>query len=78
MKWDDSISDTPEDSPNGSRVQLRTPKRRLVSPLRNYRPPDKLTKRRKIKKWSKEEEDTLRSAVEKYVFTFCVAYLLSS
>ncbi|PSR95017.1 Telomeric repeat-binding factor like [Actinidia chinensis var. chinensis] len=65
-EWDDSIDTVPEGSPNrGRRLHLPTPKRRLVSPLKkhvnmNY------AKRRKVKKWSTIEEDTLRTGVKKF------------
>ncbi|KAA8543658.1 hypothetical protein F0562_021596 [Nyssa sinensis] len=61
-EWDDSIDALPEESPNRrSRLHLPSAKRRVVSP-------SKITKfaRRKIKKWSQLEEDTLRTAVQKY------------
>ncbi|RWW00605.1 hypothetical protein GW17_00036426 [Ensete ventricosum] len=49
------------------KVCLRSPKRRTVSPLIKMEE-KKLARRRKVKRWSLQEEDTLRKAVEKYVF----------
>ncbi|RWW64704.1 hypothetical protein BHE74_00028045 [Ensete ventricosum] len=49
------------------KVCLRSPKRRKVSPLIKMEE-KKLARRRKVKRWSLQEEDTLRKAVEKYVF----------
>uniref|UniRef100_A0A5B6ZKH7 Uncharacterized protein n=1 Tax=Davidia involucrata TaxID=16924 RepID=A0A5B6ZKH7_DAVIN len=65
-EWDNSIGALPEGSPNRrNRIHLPSPKRRIVSPLKKYEI-TKLVKRRKIKKWSQLEEDTLRTAVQKY------------
>ncbi|XAR56324.1 hypothetical protein NMG60_11036764 [Bertholletia excelsa] len=48
-----------------SRPNLPTPKRVHISPLKKYEIKN-ITKRRKPKKWSVAEEDTLRAAVLKY------------
>lgn len=75
LQWDDSIDSLPEGSADhASRFHLPTPKRRLVSPLKKYETP-KISRRRKVKKWSILEEDTLRTGVQKYVpfsFLFCI------
>lgn len=75
LQWDDSIDNLPEESADhASRLRLPTPKRRLVSPLKKYETP-KISKRRKVKKWSILEEDTLRTGVQKYVlFSFPFLY----
>ena len=67
MQWDDSI-DGLEDgtSDHATRFNLPSPKGRKVSPLNKYKPAN-ITKRRKVKKWSQLEEETLRTAVDKYV-----------
>ena len=70
LQWDDSIDTLPEGSPDrGCRLHLPTPKRRLVSPLKKYENMN-YVKRRRRKKWSTMEEDTLRTGVQKYVFCF--------
>uniref|UniRef100_A0A5B6ZIS5 Uncharacterized protein n=1 Tax=Davidia involucrata TaxID=16924 RepID=A0A5B6ZIS5_DAVIN len=70
FEWDDSIDALPEESPNRrSRLHLPSPKRRVVSPLKYEI--TKISRRRKIKKWSQLEEDTLRTGVQKYV-TGCI------
>ncbi|XP_042508302.1 uncharacterized protein LOC122084263 [Macadamia integrifolia] len=63
-EWDDS---SVEGSPEHSRkIHLRSPKKRsLVSPLKKVEI-NKFARRRKAKKWSSLEEDTLRIGVEKY------------
>lgn len=48
---------------------LPTPRRTKVFPLKKYEF-KKVTKRRKSKRWSTIEEETLRSGVQKYVFTW--------
>ena len=59
------------DSPNpGNGVQLPSPKRRVVSPLKKYEI-NNMKKRRKFKRWSTSEEETLRIGVEKYV-NYCI------
>lgn len=64
LKCDDSIDETPDISPSGKGLRLPSPKGVNVSPLKKYEA-NKLTKRRKKKRWSALEEDALRSAVEK-------------
>lgn len=66
FEWDDSVDSLTGDSPNpGNGVQLPSPKRRVVSPLKKYEI-NNLKKRRKFKRWSASEEETLRIGVEKY------------
>ncbi|XAR54507.1 hypothetical protein NMG60_11029660 [Bertholletia excelsa] len=65
-EWDDSIDALSEGSPDHrSRPNLPTPRRVHISPLKKYEIKN-ITKRRKPKKWSLVEEDTLRAAVLKY------------
>ncbi|KAF7152370.1 hypothetical protein RHSIM_Rhsim01G0242800 [Rhododendron simsii] len=65
FEWDDSVDSLPEGSADhASRLHLSTPNRRLVSPLKKYQTP-KISRRRKVKKWSPLEEDTLRTGVQK-------------
>lgn len=67
LQWDNSVDGLTEDSPNrGSGVRLPSPKRRVVSPLEKYEI-NNLKKRRKFKRWSTSEEETLRIGVDKYV-----------
>ncbi|XP_058780924.1 uncharacterized protein LOC131655031 isoform X1 [Vicia villosa] len=61
-EWDDSI-----DGLHASKFSLPSPKRRKHSPLKAYEPKN-IVKRRKPKKWSKLEEDTLRTGVNTYDF----------
>ncbi|KAG5032415.1 hypothetical protein JHK85_016397 [Glycine max] len=65
-EWDDSI-DGLEDgtSDHATRFNLPSPKGRKVSPLNKYKPAN-ITKRRKVKKWSQLEEETLRTDVDKF------------
>ncbi|XP_040870620.1 telomeric repeat-binding factor 2 isoform X1 [Glycine max] len=65
-EWDDSI-DGLEDgtSDHATRFNLPSPKWREVSPLDKYKPAS-ITKRRKVKKWSQLEEETLKTAVDKF------------
>ncbi|XP_027151822.1 uncharacterized protein LOC113751871 isoform X1 [Coffea eugenioides] len=66
FEWDDSVDALAGDSPNpGNGVQLPSPKRRVVSPLKKYEI-NNMKKRRKFKRWSTSEEETLRIGVEKY------------
>lgn len=66
FEWDDSVDSLTGDLPNpGNGVQLPSPKRRVVSPLKKYEI-NNLKKRRKFKRWSASEEETLRIGVEKY------------
>ncbi|XP_047168589.1 telomere repeat-binding protein 3-like [Vigna umbellata] len=48
-----------------SRFNLPSPKRRKLPPLETYKPTD-ITKRRKAKRWSQLEEETLKNGVEKF------------
>ncbi|KAL3850534.1 hypothetical protein ACJIZ3_012416 [Penstemon smallii] len=65
-EWDESPDGSPEDSSNRrSRPQLPSPKRVHVSPLKKYEN-QSLKGRRRRRKWSVLEEDTLRAGVEKY------------
>jgi telomeric repeat-binding factor 2 len=63
LQWDDSPEGMTNDA---SRLHLPSPKRKLVSPLKKHEV-TKLARRRQIKRWSLLEEDTLRTAVQKYV-----------
>nr|XP_048323922.1 uncharacterized protein LOC107411598 isoform X2 [Ziziphus jujuba var. spinosa] len=60
-EWDDSIDGSPE----RNRLHLPSPKRKISSPLQKYEM-TKIAKRRKIKKWSLVEEETLRDGVKKF------------
>ena len=71
LQWDDSIDSLSEGSPGRGSIHLPTPKRRLVSPLKKYEI-KKIGVRRKHKKWSTLEEDTLRTGVQKYVILLYV------
>ncbi|KAJ4954148.1 hypothetical protein NE237_030980 [Protea cynaroides] len=64
-EWDDeSMEISPEASPSSRKFNLPSPKKRVVTPLKKNE--TKKIARRKIKKWSSSEEDTLRIAVQKY------------
>ncbi|KAF8402494.1 hypothetical protein HHK36_010579 [Tetracentron sinense] len=66
FEWDDSIEASSEGSPNCSeKLHLPSSKKRAVSHLKKYEF-GKFVRRRTIKKWSSLEEDTLRTAVQKY------------
>ncbi|KAJ8561485.1 hypothetical protein K7X08_033962 [Anisodus acutangulus] len=68
LVWNGSIDDLSEESPSsGRRFTLPIPRRTKVSPLKKYEF-KKVTTRRKAKRWSMLEEDTLRSGVQKYIF----------
>ncbi|XP_073304602.1 uncharacterized protein [Primulina huaijiensis] len=65
-EWEDSIHDSRGDSEeDGVRLQLPSPRTIRVSPLNKYEIKT-FKKRRKVRKWSPLEEDTLRTGVEKY------------
>ncbi|KAG2669827.1 hypothetical protein I3760_14G052500 [Carya illinoinensis] len=65
-EWEDSIEDSPEGMINHkSRLQLPSPRRKNVLPLQKFEN-ENFPKRRKIKRWSLLEEDTLRTGVQKY------------
>jgi hypothetical protein len=56
---------SPEGTTNGKgSLHLPSPKRNAVSPLTKYED-KRFAKRRKIKRWSSHEEDTLRTGVQK-------------
>uniref|UniRef100_A0A9I9E0M6 Telomeric repeat-binding factor 2-like n=1 Tax=Cucumis melo TaxID=3656 RepID=A0A9I9E0M6_CUCME len=63
-EWNDSIDDLPEGS-NANRLRLPSPKRKDISPLKKYEE-TKVVRRRQCKKWSLLEEDTLRTAVQRF------------
>ncbi|XP_038901324.1 uncharacterized protein LOC120088243 [Benincasa hispida] len=63
-EWNDSIDDSPEGS-HADRLHLPSPKRKVISPLKKYEE-TKIVRRRQCKKWSLLEEDTLRTAVERF------------
>eukprot|EP00268_Persea_americana_P065479 TRINITY_DN8746_c0_g1_i13.p1 TRINITY_DN8746_c0_g1~~TRINITY_DN8746_c0_g1_i13.p1 ORF type:complete len:253 (+),score=51.03 TRINITY_DN8746_c0_g1_i13:1117-1875(+) len=68
-EWDDDSIESPSDaSPNGSRkLCLPSPERKAISPLKKHDMNiTNFTRRRKIKKWSLEEEELLREAVKEY------------
>ncbi|KAK9280331.1 hypothetical protein L1049_014019 [Liquidambar formosana] len=63
VEWDDSIDGSPERLPRRSnRPHLPSPKRKAVSPLKKSEI-TKFARRRKMKRWSVLEEDTLRTGV---------------
>ncbi|KZV38555.1 hypothetical protein F511_39401 [Dorcoceras hygrometricum] len=65
-EWEDSIHNSQGGSEeDGVRHKLPSPKKIHVSPLNKYEVKI-FKKRRKIRKWSPLEEDTLRTGVEKY------------
>ncbi|KAK9287626.1 hypothetical protein L1049_016063 [Liquidambar formosana] len=65
-EWDDSIDGSPEGSPRHSnRLHLPSPKRKAISPLKKFET-KKFARRRKMKKWSVLEEDTLRTGVKRH------------
>ena len=64
MQWEDSLD------PDGSRSQshrphLPSPRRISVSPLQVA---ENKARRRRARRWSSVEEETLRKGVEQYVF----------
>ncbi|XP_009374383.2 LOW QUALITY PROTEIN: uncharacterized protein LOC103963301 [Pyrus x bretschneideri] len=66
FEWEDSIDTSQEGTKkDAGRLHLPSPKRTAVSPLKKYGNV-KLTKRRKVKRWSLLEEETLRTGVQKY------------
>ncbi|KAI6692317.1 hypothetical protein NL676_020027 [Syzygium grande] len=67
-EWDDSIDCSPE-GPSGysDRLLLPSPRRSAVSPLRKPLTRSlKVSGRRKVKRWSLEEEETLRNGVHRF------------
>ena len=69
LQWhDDSIESPPERSPNPSqKLHIPRPKRRQI-PVTKIPWDKEFSGRRKKKWWSADEEDTLRKAVDRYVF----------
>lgn len=69
VQWDDESIESPsEASPKSSRkLCLPSPEKKAVSPLKKHEI-TKFSRRRKIRKWSLQEEETLREAVKAYVF----------
>ncbi|XP_030532549.2 uncharacterized protein LOC115742414 isoform X2 [Rhodamnia argentea] len=67
-EWDDSIDGSPEEPPGDSdRLHLPSPRRSAVSPLRKPLTRSlKVSGRRKVKRWSLEEEETLRNGVQRF------------
>lgn len=59
FEWTDS-------PPQEGRLRLHTPERKANSPLKLIDDDRKLVKRRKIRKWTSDEEEALRTAVKKY------------
>lgn len=73
LQWhDDSIDSQPDTSANPSE-RLRVPRPKRVNPVTNVPWNKEYSGRRKKKWWTVEEEDALRKAVDKYVFTCCSA-----
>lgn len=69
MQWhDDFVEPSSEKSPNPSeKIRIPRPKRRVI-PVTKIPWNKEYVGRRKKKWWSVDEEDTLRKAVDKYVF----------
>ncbi|XP_040991921.1 uncharacterized protein LOC121238899 [Juglans microcarpa x Juglans regia] len=66
FEWDDSIDDSPEEMTNHAiRLRLPSPKRKRISPLKKYETAN-FARRRKVKRWTLLEEETLRTGVQKY------------
>ncbi|XP_010031230.3 telomeric repeat-binding factor 2 isoform X1 [Eucalyptus grandis] len=66
-EWDDTIDDSPEEPSGSDRVVLPSPRRSTVSPLRKPLTRSlKVSGRRKAKRWSLEEEETLRNGVQRF------------
>ncbi|KAG9154974.1 hypothetical protein Leryth_012166 [Lithospermum erythrorhizon] len=65
FEWDDWIDHSSDElSDSSNRPHLSSPRQRRVSPLNIYKE-QKLAKRRKKKRWSIVEEDTLRAGIWK-------------
>ncbi|KAL6499890.1 hypothetical protein OROGR_027800 [Orobanche gracilis] len=64
-EWEESIDGSQEDPSSRGRLLLPSPKTINVSPLDRYEVKN-LKRRRKGRKWSLMEEETLRAGVEKY------------
>ncbi|KAL3748667.1 hypothetical protein ACJRO7_009840 [Eucalyptus globulus] len=66
-EWDDTIDGSPEEPSGSDRVVLPSPRRSTVSPLRKPLTRSlKVSGRRKAKRWSLEEEETLRNGVQRF------------
>jgi len=67
LQWNDSIDGLEGGtSDHAIRCHLPSPKGTKVSPLTKYKP-TKITRSRKTKRWSQLEEETRKTAVDKYV-----------
>ncbi|KAL6182005.1 hypothetical protein ACLB2K_043428 [Fragaria x ananassa] len=64
-EWDDSLGMSPELTYSKGRFHLPSLKRNAFSPLKEYEG-ERFPKRRKNKRWSLQEEDMLRTCVQKY------------
>lgn len=76
MQWDDSLGMSPELTYSKGRFHLPSLKRNAFSPLKEYED-ERFPKRRKNKRWSLQEEDMLRTCVQKYVLVSIFYALLS-
>ncbi|XP_050211009.1 telomere repeat-binding protein 4-like [Mercurialis annua] len=65
FEWSDSIDDSSPESTKRKRYHLDTPSINVGSPLKIYKTP-KLARRRQFKRWTVEEEDALREAVQRF------------
>ncbi|KAM1254835.1 hypothetical protein ACFX2G_029732 [Malus domestica] len=66
FEWEESINTSQEGTKkDAGMLHLPSPKRTAVSPLKKYED-TRFSKRRKVKRWSLLEEDTLRTGVQKY------------
>lgn len=64
--WDDSIVMSDEGIMKYKcKLHLPRPKKNVVSPLNKYED-TRFNKRRRVKRWSSLESDTLRASVKKY------------
>ncbi|GFP80529.1 hypothetical protein PHJA_000196300 [Phtheirospermum japonicum] len=66
LQWDESIDGSQDDPASRGRLLLPSPRTCNVSPLARYKVKN-LKRRRKGRKWSLVEEDTLRAGVQKYM-----------
>ncbi|XP_068668680.1 uncharacterized protein [Aristolochia californica] len=65
-EWDEDLGESPSDNSSRSKgVRLPSPSQRVISPLK-MQDMKKFARRRRIKKWSTLEEETLRNAVLKH------------
>ncbi|KAB2616684.1 hypothetical protein D8674_023272 [Pyrus ussuriensis x Pyrus communis] len=66
FEWEESINTSQEGTKKDAGwLHLPSPKRTAVSPLKKHED-TRFSKRRKVKRWSLLEEDTLRTGVQKY------------